>query len=59
MELQIAMTDVETAAPGLRSISMIIPQAPMLSNLQSLATGDIPVRRWRSNGNENDRLGSA
>jgi hypothetical protein len=42
MKLTAAMTDAETATPGLRSISMIIPQAHMLSNLKYLATGTFP-----------------
>ncbi|MGZ8213879.1 MAG: DUF3313 domain-containing protein [Methylosarcina sp.] len=42
MKLTVAMTDAETATPGLRSISMIVPQAHMLSNLKYLATGTFP-----------------
>ncbi|MGR8999255.1 MAG: DUF3313 domain-containing protein [Gammaproteobacteria bacterium] len=42
MKLTIAMTDAETATPVLRSISMIVPQAHMLSNLKYLATGTFP-----------------
>lgn len=42
MKLQAAMTDAETATPVLRSVSMIIPQAHMLSNLKYLATGTFP-----------------
>jgi hypothetical protein len=40
--LQAAMTDAETATPVLRSISMIIPQTPMLSYLKHLTTGTFP-----------------
>jgi hypothetical protein len=42
MKLTVAMTDAETATPVLRSISMIVPQAHMLSNLKYLATGTFP-----------------
>jgi hypothetical protein len=42
MKLTIAMTDAETATPVLRSISMIVPQAHVLSNLKYLATGTFP-----------------
>jgi uncharacterized iron-regulated membrane protein len=42
LRLQAAMTDAETATPVLRSVSMIIPQAHMLSNLKYLATGTFP-----------------
>ena len=36
------MVDAEAATPGLRSVSMIIPQAHLLSNLRYLATGTFP-----------------
>lgn len=42
MKLTVAMTDAETATPVLRSISMFVPQAHMLSNLKYLATGTFP-----------------
>ncbi len=42
MKLTVAMTDAETATPVLRSISMIVPQAHVLSNLKYLATGTFP-----------------
>jgi len=42
LKLTVAMTDAEAATPVLRSISMIIPQAHMLSNLKYLATGTFP-----------------
>ncbi|WP_277458143.1 MULTISPECIES: DUF3313 domain-containing protein [Methylococcus] len=42
LKLEVAMTDAETATPMLRSISMIVPQAHMLSNLKYLATGTFP-----------------
>jgi hypothetical protein len=37
--LQIALTNATTATPGLRSVSVLIPQARILNGLQSLATG--------------------
>jgi hypothetical protein len=42
MKLTVAMTDAEAATPGLRSISMIVPQAHMLANLKYMATGTFP-----------------
>ncbi|MGH8549550.1 MAG: DUF3313 domain-containing protein [Methylococcales bacterium] len=42
MKITVAMTDAETATPVLRSISMIVPQAHVLSNLKYLATGTFP-----------------
>ncbi|WP_262966949.1 DUF3313 domain-containing protein [Methylobacter psychrophilus] len=42
MKIDAALTDAESATPGLRSISMIVPQAHMLSNLKYLATGTMP-----------------
>jgi hypothetical protein len=42
MKLDVALTDAEAATPVLRSISMIVPQAHMLSNLKYLATGSMP-----------------
>lgn len=42
LKVAVAMTDAEAATPGLRSISIIIPQAHMLSNLKYLATGTFP-----------------
>jgi hypothetical protein len=42
MKLDVALTDAEAATPVLRSISMIVPQAHMLSNLKYLATGTMP-----------------
>lgn len=42
MKVTVAMTDAETATPVLRSISMFVPQAHMLSNLKYLATGTFP-----------------
>jgi hypothetical protein len=37
--LQIALTNATAATPGLRSVSVLIPQARILNGLQSLATG--------------------
>ncbi len=42
MKIDAALTDAESATPGLRSISMIIPQARVLSSLKYLATGTMP-----------------
>jgi hypothetical protein len=39
MTLRVALMDATTATPGLRSISVIVPQARVLNGLQSLATG--------------------
>ncbi len=38
----VAITDADTATPVLRSISMIVPQAHVVSNLDYLATGTFP-----------------
>jgi hypothetical protein len=37
--LQVALTNASAATPGLRSVSVVIPQARILNGLQSLATG--------------------
>jgi hypothetical protein len=42
MKIQVAMTDASAATPGLRSVSMIIPQARLLSTLKALATDTYP-----------------
>jgi hypothetical protein len=39
LTLRIALMDATTATPGLRSVSVIVPQARVLNGLQSLATG--------------------
>jgi hypothetical protein len=39
MRVQVALTDAEAATPGLRSISIVIPQARTLNTLKYLATG--------------------
>lgn len=38
MKLQVALMDATTATPGLRSVSVIVPQARILNMAQSLAT---------------------
>jgi hypothetical protein len=42
MKVQVAMTDVSGATPFMRSVSMIIPQAHLLSSLKYLATDTYP-----------------
>jgi hypothetical protein len=42
LKVSAALTDAEAATPGLRSVSMIVPQAHMISNLKYLATGTFP-----------------
>lgn len=42
MKLQVAMTDASGATPFLRSVSMIVPQAHVLSSLKYLATDSYP-----------------
>jgi hypothetical protein len=42
MRLQIALVDAESAMPILRTVSMVIPQARLLSSLKYLATGTYP-----------------
>lgn len=42
LKLDLGILDAEAATPGLRSVSMVVPQAHMLSNLQYLATGSFP-----------------
>lgn len=39
MRLQVALTDAEAATPGLRTVSMVIPQARALNTLKYVATG--------------------
>jgi hypothetical protein len=39
LDLQVALVSATGATPGLRSVSVIIPQARVLNGLQSLATG--------------------
>ncbi len=38
-KLQVAITDADAATPGLRTVSLVIPQARLLSAVGSLATG--------------------
>jgi hypothetical protein len=42
LRLQVALTDAEAATPGLRTVSMLIPQARVLATLKRLATGTYP-----------------
>jgi hypothetical protein len=42
LKIEVGMTDASSATPGLRSVSMIIPQAHTLSSLKYLATGTYP-----------------
>jgi hypothetical protein len=42
MKVEVAMTDASSATPFLRSVSMIIPQAHLLSSLKYLATDTYP-----------------
>ena len=42
MRLQVALVDAESATPILRTVSMVIPQARLLSSLKYLATGTYP-----------------
>jgi len=39
MKVSVALTDATTATPGLRSISVVVPQARVLSAVKMLATG--------------------
>ena len=39
LTLRVALMDATTTVPGLRSVSVIVPQARILNGLQSLATG--------------------
>ena len=40
VRLQVAIVDVEAATPGLRSISLVVPQARVLTTVGSMATGE-------------------
>jgi hypothetical protein len=42
IKIQAAMTDASGATPGLRSVSMVVPQARLLGSLKYLATGTYP-----------------
>jgi len=42
MRLQVALVDAESATPILRTVSMVIPQARLLSSLKYLASGTYP-----------------
>lgn len=39
LKLRVALMDATTATPGLRSISVIVPQARLINGVQSLASG--------------------
>jgi hypothetical protein len=39
MQIQVALTDVSGATPGLRTIASVVPQARALSTIKYLATG--------------------
>ncbi len=39
MKLAVALTDASAAVPGLRTISIVVPQARTLNLIQSVATG--------------------
>jgi Protein of unknown function (DUF3313) len=39
LRLQVALTDAESATPGLRSVSVVVPQARVLNMVQSVGTG--------------------
>ena len=40
VRLQVAVVDAEAATPGLRSISLVVPQARVLTAVGSMATGE-------------------
>lgn len=42
LRLQVGITDVQGATPGLRTVSMVVPQARALATLKYLATGTYP-----------------
>jgi Protein of unknown function (DUF3313) len=42
MKLQVAVSDVEAATPGLRSITMVAPQARLVGTLKRGVTGSYP-----------------
>jgi hypothetical protein len=42
MKIQVAVTDAESATPVMRSVTMIVPQAHMLSNIKYLVTDTFP-----------------
>lgn len=39
MRLQVAITDAEASTPGMRTVSLIVPQLKLLNAVQSMATG--------------------
>ena len=42
MKLEVALTDAEAATPGLRSVSVVVPQMRLLGSVKALATGTYP-----------------
>jgi Protein of unknown function (DUF3313) len=46
LRLQVAVTDLEAATPGLRTISLVVPQARVLSTVGSMATGKQVFAGW-------------
>ena len=42
MKLEVALDDPEAATPGLRSVSVVVPQMRLLGSVKSLATGTYP-----------------
>ena len=42
MRLQVGITDVEGATPGLRTLSMVVPQLRAVATLKRIATGTYP-----------------
>ena len=42
MKLEVALDDPEAATPGLRSISVVVPQMRLLGSVKALATGTYP-----------------
>ncbi len=42
LKLEVALNDAEAATPGLRSVSMVVPQARLLGSVKALSTGTYP-----------------
>jgi len=42
MKLEVALDDPEAATPGLRSVSVVVPQMRLLGSVKNLATGTYP-----------------
>lgn len=57
LRVSVGLTDAEESTPVLRNVSMIIPQAHMLSNLAYLATGKFPfVGKAQAEGKVTDSV---